>query len=480
MQNYIPKDQRKKILLMCDDIRFTSGIATMAREIVIQTAQHFNWVNIGGALNHPEKGSRLDLSADTNTNAGIEDASVFVYPTDGYGTIEFVRQIIETEKPDAIMLFTDPRYWVWLFQHERELRQQMPIVYLNIWDDLPYPLYNKSFYDSCDALFAISKQTENINRVVLGENAKNKIIKYIPHGINEKVIYPLDKTTDDFKQFKESILGKEEKDFVAFYNARNIRRKSTSDLILSFKTFIDTLPKQQADRCALILHTDPVDENGTDLPAVIEMMLGNTQKNVFISNQKIPVEILNKYYNLADITCLISSNEGWGLSITESMMAGTPILANVTGGMQDQMRFEDKNGEWIKFTEEFGSNHLGKYKKHGKWVFPVFPSNISLVGSVPTPYIFDDRCDFRDVANQLSAAYALKMEDANEYNKLGDAAREWVTSDESMMSSRKMGENIIEGIEATFEKWEPRSMFDFIKIEDYKPKHLKYPVAQYE
>ena len=480
MQNYIPKDQRKKILLMCDDIRFTSGIATMAREIVIQTSQHFNWVNIGGALNHPEKGQRLDLSADTNTNAGIEDASVFVYPTDGYGTIELVRQIIEIEKPDAIMLFTDPRYWVWLFQHERELRQQMPIVYLNIWDDLPYPLYNKSFYDSCDTLFAISKQTENINHVVLGEDAKNKIIKYIPHGINEKVIYPLDKTTDDFKQFKESIFGKEEKDFIALYNARNIRRKSTSDLILSFKTFIDTLPKQQADKCALILHTDPVDENGTDLPAVMEMILGNNQKNVFISNKKIPVEILNKYYNLADITCLISSNEGWGLSITESMMAGTPILANVTGGMQDQMRFEDKDGNWIKFTEEFGSNHLGKYKKHGKWAFPVFPSNISLVGSVPTPYIFDDRCDFRDVAKQLASAYALKMEDANEYNKLGEAAREWVTSDESMMSSRKMGENIIEGIEATFEKWEPRSVFDFVKIEDYKPKHLKYPVAQYE
>lgn len=192
MQNYIPKDQRKKILLLCDDIRFTSGIATMAREMVVGTAHHFNWVNIGGAINHPEKGQRLDLSADTNKNAGIEDSSIMVYPTDGYGTIEFVRQLIDIEKPDAIMLFTDPRYWVWLFQHERELRQQMPIIYLNIWDDLPYPLYNKPYYESCDTLFAISKQTENINRVVLGEQAKDKLIKYVPHGINEKQFYPLD------------------------------------------------------------------------------------------------------------------------------------------------------------------------------------------------------------------------------------------------------------------------------------------------
>jgi glycosyltransferase involved in cell wall biosynthesis len=480
MQNYIPKEQRKKILLLCDDIRFTSGIATMAREIVVGTAHHFNWVNVGGAINHPDQGKRLDLSQDTNTTVGITDSSVLLYPTSGYGSIEFIRQLLDIEKPDAIMLFTDPRYWVWLFQHEREIRQQVPIIYLNIWDDLPYPLYNKPYYESCDTLFAISKQTENINHVILGDKAKDKLIKYVPHGINEKQFYPLDKSSDDFKSFKQQVLGGLEFDFVTFYNSRNLRRKSTSDLILAFKTFLDTLPKQQADKCALILHTDAVDDNGTDLPRVIEMLMGNKQQNIFISNQKINTEQLNKYYNLADVTALISSNEGWGLSLTESMMAGTPILANVTGGMQDQMRFEDEEGNWIKFNEKFGSNHLGKYKKHGKWAFPVFPSNISLIGSPPTPYIFDDRCDFRDVAKQLTSAYALKMEDANEYTKLGEAAREWVTSDEAMMTAQNMCLNVIDGIDETFKSWTPRSVFDLIKIEDYKPNYLKYPVAEHE
>jgi glycosyltransferase involved in cell wall biosynthesis len=356
----------------------------------------------------------------------------------------------------------------------------MPIIYLNIWDDLPYPLYNKPYYESCDALFAISKQTENINRVVLGDLANDKVIKYVPHGINEKQFYPLDKTTDDFKSFRKQVFGELEYDFVTFYNSRNLRRKSTSDLILAFKTFLDKLPKEKADKCALVLHTDAVDDNGTDLPRVIEMLMGNKQKNIFISNQKINTEQLNKYYNLADITALISSNEGWGLSLTESMMAGTPILANVTGGMQDQMRFEDNNGKWIEFTEAFGSNHLGKYKTAGAFAFPVFPRNVSLIGSPPTPYIFDDRCDFRDVADQLITAYTLKMEDANEYNKLGELAREWVTSDESMMTAKNMAKNVIDGINETFEKWTPRSLFDLIKIEDYKPNYLKYPVAEHE
>ena len=58
-KGYIPKDQRKKILLMCDDIRTHSGIGTVAREIVVHTAHHFNYVNVGAAIDHPEAGKRF-------------------------------------------------------------------------------------------------------------------------------------------------------------------------------------------------------------------------------------------------------------------------------------------------------------------------------------------------------------------------------------------------------------------------------------
>ena len=144
---YLPKDKRKKIFLICDDIRVHSGVATVAREIVINTCQHFNWVNVAGAIKHPEKGKRFDLSSDTDKNAGIEDSSVFLYPVDGYGDGNLIRQLMATEKPDAIMIITDPRYFEWLFAMENEIRQEVPIIYLNIWDDYPTPLYNKSFYE---------------------------------------------------------------------------------------------------------------------------------------------------------------------------------------------------------------------------------------------------------------------------------------------------------------------------------------------
>ena len=149
-EGYIPKDQRKKILFLCDDIRMHSGVATMAREIVIGTCHKYNWVNVGAAINHPEVGKKLDLSQDTGNRCNVEDASVFLYPQNGYGDSTILRKFLDLEKPDAVFIFTDPRYWEWLFAIENEIRAKCPLVYLNIWDDLPAPYYNESYYDSCD------------------------------------------------------------------------------------------------------------------------------------------------------------------------------------------------------------------------------------------------------------------------------------------------------------------------------------------
>lgn len=434
----------------------------MAKEIVIGTSHRFNWVNLGAAINHPDQGKRFDVSQDTNNIAGITDASVFIIPISGYGTPEVVRQVIDMEKPDAIMFFTDPRYWIWLFQMENEIRKKIPMIYLNIWDDLPAPLYNKPYYESCDTLLAISKQTANINRLVLGEKAADKIIKYVPHGINEKVFFPLPKNTPEVEAMKKLYFGDDVPEFVVFYNARNIRRKCTSDLILAYARFCDAIGKEKAKKCALLLHTQRYDENGTDLPAVVDLFCDPEYQRVVFSEHRYSPHQMCHLYNVADVVTLVSSNEGWGLSLTEGMMCGKMIIGNVTGGMQDQMRFEDEQGNWIDFNEEFCSNHFGTYKKHGEWAVPVFPSNMSIVGSLPTPYIFDDRADFRDIAKAIEEVYNLGPE---ERERRGMKGREWVTSAESMQSASSMCKNVIEGIEETFTKWKPRKKYEFIKVE---------------
>ena len=188
---YLPKDKRKKILLITDDIRFPSGVGSMGREIIINTCHHFNWVNLGGAVNHPENGKRLDLSEECNKLTNIDDSFVQIIANTGYGTPDQIRSILKVEKFDAIFLITDPRYFMWLFQIENEIIQKLPIIYLNIWDDYPTPHYNRAFYESCDALLAISKQTKLINELVLGDKIKNKVVRYVPHGINTNVFFPI-------------------------------------------------------------------------------------------------------------------------------------------------------------------------------------------------------------------------------------------------------------------------------------------------
>jgi len=466
---YVKKEDRKKILLLCDDIRMHSGIATMAREIVIGTSHHFNWLNVGAAINHPEAGKGFDISPEVNKLAGIEDSSVRVLPYNGYGDAMLVRSLLQQEKPDAIFIFTDPRYWVWLFEIEREIRNQIPIFYLNIWDDLPAPLYNKAYYESCDLLMAISKQTKNINEIVLGDKAKDKIIKYVPHGINDKHFFPIRQGHENFgllQEFKKNMFGEKQIDFVVLFNSRNIRRKSPGDVILSYKLFCDMIGEEKAKKCALVMHTQAIDENGTDLYAVREALCDD-HVNVFFSQDKLDTPQMNLLYNVADVGLLITSNEGWGLSLTETMMAGRMIIANVTGGMQDQMRFEH-DGKWIDFSPEFPSNHRGTVRDCGDWAVPVFPSNISLVGSVPTPYIFDDRCAPEDVARAICEVYDMPKE---ERDAKGLLAREWVTSDESGMSARQMCENVIDAMDESFEKFIPSERVELHKMTD-RPKKL--------
>ena len=180
---------------------------------------------------------------------------------------------------------------------------------------------------------------------------------------------------------------------------------------------------------------------------------------------------MNLFYNMADVQILLTSNEGWGLSLTEALLTGTPIIANVTGGMQDQMRFEFKDGTWIDFDADFPSNHRGTYKKHGKWAFPVYPTSRSMVGSPLTPYIFDDRCTWEDAAERLIEVYNLSPEERQER---GLAGRKWAISDEAGFTQEFQALRIIEGLETLFNTWSPREKFEFINANEYKQPLLNH------
>jgi hypothetical protein len=99
---------------------------------------------------------------------------------------------------------------------------------------------------------------------------------------------------------------------------------------------------------------------------------------------------------------------------------------------------------------------------------------MSIVGSIPTPYIFDDRCDFRDVAKAIEKVYSL---DPEERKVIGLKAREWVLSDESMMSAEHMCDNVISTVEDTLKAFKPRKKFELIKTERLARKKIVHPLV---
>ena len=461
--------KKKKILLLSDDIRMSSGVGTMSREIVLGTIREYDWVQIAGAIKHPDSNKVVDLNDSVRKETGVEDAYLKLYPVNGYGSQEVLRSLIKTEKPDAILHYTDPRFWGWLYDMEHEVRQQCPIFYYNIWDDLPYPRWNEPFYESCDLIMNISKQTHNIVQNVCQNKPRTEWDStYVPHGINEKLFYPVknEKERLEMNKMKSELFQGKDIEFCLFYNNRNIRRKMTSDTILAFKTFAEKLPKEKRDKTAFVLHTQPVDSNGTDLPAVVQEICPDL--NIIFSTNKLSNQHLNYLYNIADVTINLASNEGFGLGTCESLMCGTPIIVNVTGGMQDQCGFEYR-GKHLDYRDYGWVHSLHDWRKwennedltHGKWVKPVWPRTRTLAGSPPTPYIFDDRCDWVDAAESISYWYEAGAEKRQECGEIG---HEWVSGDESMMSARWMCKNFEDHMNTALDKFEPRERYEVFKL----------------
>tara|TARA_R110001599_G_scaffold353574_3_gene593921 strand:- start:3882 stop:5288 length:1407 start_codon:yes stop_codon:yes gene_type:complete len=451
--------KKKKILLMSDDLRIPSGVGTMSKSLVTGTVQKYDWCQIGGAVNHPEAGKVFDLSEELNKSQNISDAYCKIYPVNGYGNEELLREIIAIEKPDGILHFTDPRFWGFLYNMEHELRQTTPIMYYNIWDDLPYPHWNENFYESCDLLMAISKQTYNINKHVSKRKPRVEGVDltYVPHGIDEKKFLPVDKQAEELTKFKSDIVRGKDINFIALFNSRNIHRKRPSDLMLGYKMFCDSLSKEEAAKVLLIMHTDPIDDAGTDLPTLSNALLGEC--NVGFSTQKLDEKQLNYLYNIADVTCNPSSAEGFGLSHMESLMSGTPTIVTVVGGLQDQIGFK-VDGEEITvkhFTEDIPSNSTGKIsKEHGEWAYPLWPQ-LNLQGSPQTPYIYDSRPSIESICEGLKYWYNMTKE---ERETRGKAGREWAIT--NGFTKKNMCDQAMLSIDKCFETFKPRGKYTLI------------------
>jgi len=411
-----------KIFTISDHPLSPSGVGTQTKYMIegmLKTGK-YQFVSFGGAIKHPNHQMQ-------KTEEWGDDW--LIWPVDGYGSPDHVRALIDQQKPDILWFMTDPRFYAWLWNIENEIRTKIPMVYYHVWDNYPYPRFNRHFYLSNDHVACISKLTHDIVQTVAPEVNSS----YVPHAVDGDVFKPhppelvqswrKDKNLDD--------------KFVCFWNSRNARRKQSGTLIWWFKDFLD---KVGHDKACLIMHTDVKDQHGQDLEAIINE-LGLVDGQVMFSRAKVDSKDLAAMYNMADLTICISDAEGFGLSTLESMSSGTPILVNMTGGLQDQVT----DGEQF-----FG---IG-----------LQPSSKAIIGSQQVPYIYEDRLNKDDFVNALVEMYELGPDRRAE---IGLKAREWTQDRFNFDKYIETWDELFTSVHENEGSWDTRKNYQSYEVRVY-------------
>lgn len=373
-------EKKIKVLTLSDHPLSPSGVGTQTKyfiEALVKTGK-FQFVCLGGAIKHQDY--------SIQKIAPYEDDWV-VIPVDGYGDAQKIRSIIRNEKPDILWFMTDPRFYEWLWFMENEIRPLIPMVYYHVWDNHPAPMFNRPFYISTDLIASISKVTHE----VVKEAAPEVENVYLPHAVDPNIFKPL--SSAEIDSIRRDNFGEHCKDQVIFFwNNRNARRKQSGSLVFWFNEWADKVGREKV---RLIMHTDPNDPHGQPLEHLIEQV-GN-DGTIMISTNKVPPNILSNMYNMADCTINISDAEGFGLATLESLSCGTPIIVNMTGGLQEQVT---DGKEWFGVGIE--------------------PSSKAVIGSQQVPYIYEDRISKEDFHAALDKIYSLS---SNERRELGMKGR---------------------------------------------------------
>lgn len=367
------------ILTLGDDPRHLSGVAHCLKDIgnaLLKTGK-FRIISLGAAIQH------LDYRP-----VKIKDDWVII-PVEGFGNIDQVKAIIRDNNVQMILFQSDPRFYDWLLTRDNEIRPEVPMIWYTVWDNYPYPLYNDWVWHSVDVAVAISKLTEDLISVVSPKTE----LHYQPHCIDQQTFKKI--SDNEIQQFIKDHVPEVKDKFVVFWNNRNGRRKNGASLIVWFKTFLDKIGH---DKAVLLMHTDPIDPQGFNLPELIHGF--GLQNKVLINPHKVEENVLAKFYNLADCTINISHSEGFGMGTLESLSCGTPIIANWTGGMREQLCDIINNpSEW--------------------YGIPVFPVAKTIVGSPELPWIYEDQVNEEGVVQALLEMYSLTKEERKQWGLKG-------------------------------------------------------------
>jgi glycosyltransferase involved in cell wall biosynthesis len=368
---------KKKILVLSDHALSTSGVGTQTRHLINGLIAKGEWTfrQFGAAMKH----------ADYRTVVVNDD--FIIKPIDGFGTKDMLRVTLATEKPDLILIFTDPRFFGWLFEMEDEIHQVCPIAWWHVWDNLPKPAFNAPFYESTDLINCHSYLTYEICKQDFPEKTN-----FVPHALPNDLFFQLNESQRTAK--RQEILGNKKDNFTLFWVNRNARRKRPSDVVEAWSIFRRKIESEGRTDATLLMHTDPLDQEGPNLYETVKLF--GVEDSVVFSTDRVDFNKMNDLHNISDACINISYAEGFGLATLEAMQCGRPIIAVKTGGLTRQVvdhRDGTENG--VALPVEFRT----------------------CVGSQAVPYIYEDYTSNQTIAEAIEKMYRMTSDERNLLSK---------------------------------------------------------------
>lgn len=157
--------------------------------------------------------------------------------------------------------------------------------------------------------------------------------KCITLGCEPDVFYPL--PSEERAAYRAKAFGITDDKFLVMWANRNQMRKDPARAMKAFHLFHERVPNS-----LLYMHCRMIDVGGNIVNQAILSGLkvrGENPEVMFTPENYTEIagfdrEKLNKMYNAADVCISTSQGEGWGLTTTEAMAAGTPFIgpANTT------------------------------------------------------------------------------------------------------------------------------------------------------
>ena len=206
-------------------------------------------------------------------------------------------------------------------------------------DSLPYQRYFKNL-EKWDKLITYTDYGKNamVDAFRQVGYTKKLDIGIIPHGLD----------ADNFKPLK----NKEElrvkynlpTDAVIFGNInKNQPRKDLGTTLLAFKKYKNWYEENKSElvamglpeKCVLYMHCYHSDKSGVRMHVLLERLNLIAQEDVYFPIDeryeagKYTSKDMNEIYNCLDVFVNTTMAEGWGLSVTEAMSVGLPIVCPV-------------------------------------------------------------------------------------------------------------------------------------------------------